>query len=264
MALRARTLALRGSLRFPRGPSSPKISPTVSALLSRRLSTLQAAPGAPASPQKPRKKKRSRLSTLPVLWPMPGVSAPPQLKPHEVARVQRLFRSESKLITSAGDSEREGELPEWKVPEIAFAGRSNVGKSSLLNAVAGQQALMRTSKTPGRTQQLHFVSVGGKVGSLPDLALVDMPGYGFASAAPKSVVDQWHQLVGGYVQTRRSDNLKALFLLIDARRGIQAVDADFMDFLHDQGMVYQVVFTKADAVRAMALSKGGCRARGLT
>jgi GTP-binding protein len=201
-----------------------------------------------------KKKKRSRLAGLPVHWPMPGVDAPPRLKPHEVATVQRLFKAESKLITSTGDAEND--LPEWDVPEVAFAGRSNVGKSSLLNAVVAQQGLMRTSKTPGRTQRLHFLSVGGKVGSLPDLALVDMPGYGFASAAPKKVVDQWHALVGGYVEQRRGNNLKTIFLLIDARRGIAPVDADFMDFLHDLGMIYQVVFTKADAVRGVRFSFG--------
>lgn len=206
-----------------------------------------AATTANAPPPPSKKKKRARLAGLAVSWPMPGVDAAPQLKPHEAAAAQRLFRADSKLITSTGDA---GDLPEWDIPELAFAGRSNVGKSSLLNAVVGQPALMRTSKTSGRTQQLHFISVGGKVGSLPDLALVDMPGYGFAAAAPKKVVDQWHALVGGYVNARRGANLQMLFLLIDARRGLTPVDTDFMDFLYEQGTLYQLVFTKADAVRS--------------
>lgn len=179
-----------------------------------------------------------------VLWPIDGVDEPPQLLPHEINVVNRLFKVESKLITSTGDNE---DLPEWSIPEVAFAGRSNVGKSSLINALTGQAGLVRTSKTPGRTQKLHFFSVGGKVGSLPDMSLVDMPGYGFATA-PKKVVDEWHDLVGGYVEQRRGTNLKVIYLLVDSRRGISAVDEDFMDFLQDLGMIYQVVLTKADTV----------------
>lgn len=169
---------------------------------------------------------------------------PPQLRPHEVDSVNRLFQVKSTLITSSSDPT---DLPEWNVPEIAFAGRSNAGKSSLINALTGQKSLVRTSKTPGRTQLLHFLSVGGKRGSLPDLALVDMPGFGFA-AAPKKVVDEWHTLVGGYVNDRRGINLKTIVLLIDARRGIGPADHDFMDFLHELGALYQVVFTKVDTV----------------
>jgi GTP-binding protein len=119
----------------------------------------------------------------------------------------------SKLITSTDDSK---DLPEWKIPEVAFAGRSNVGKSSIINAMLGQPGLVRTSKTPGRTQELNFFSVGGKVGSLPVMSLIDMPGYGFANA-PKKKVDEWHRLVGGYIENRRGSNLKMTFLLIDSR-----------------------------------------------
>lgn len=194
-------------------------------------------------------KKKSRLQThMRVLWPIDGVDEPPQLLPHEINVVNRLFKVESKLITSTADNE---DLPEWSIPEVAFAGRSNVGKSSLINALTGQSGLVRTSKTPGRTQKLHFFSVGGKIGSLPDMSLVDMPGYGFATA-PKKVVDQWHDLVGGYVEQRRGTNLKVIYLLVDSRRGISAVDENFMDFLQDLGMIYQVVLTKADTVRLKA------------
>lgn len=190
-------------------------------------------------------KKKARLASVPVLWPIAGVDAPPTLLPHEAAVATRIFKAESQLLTSTSAL---AELPAWRVPEVAFAGRSNVGKSSLINALAGQPGLVRTSKTPGRTQTLHFFSVGGRKGSQPDLALVDMPGYGFATA-PKAVVDEWHDLVGGYVRQRRGENLKTLFLLVDSRRGIAKSDEDFMDYLHDLGTIYQVVFTKADAVR---------------
>ncbi|KAJ0396558.1 hypothetical protein P43SY_009467 [Pythium insidiosum] len=196
-------------------------------------------------------KKKTRLQQVPARWTIDAVDTPPSLLPHEMSAVQRLFKPESKLITSTRDAE---DLPEWDVPEVAFAGRSNVGKSSLINAIVGQPGLVRTSKTPGRTQQLHFFSVGGKVGSLPDLSLVDMPGYGFANV-PKRVADEFHSLVGGYVEQRRGINLKTIFLLIDSRRGITSVDEDFMNFLHDLGALYQVVFTKADAVSPTELAK---------
>ncbi|CAH0474342.1 unnamed protein product [Peronospora belbahrii] len=197
------------------------------------------------------RKKQSRLITLPVFWPIKGVSEPPQLRPHEIDIVNRLFKVDSTLITTTSDPT---DLPEWNVPEIAFAGRSNAGKSSLINALTGQRTLVKTSKTPGRTQQLHFLSVGGKKGSLPILSLVDMPGFGFATA-PKKVVDEWHTLVGGYVDNRRGNNLKTTMLLIDARRGLGPADHDFMDFLHDLGALYQVVFTKVDTVNRTELEK---------
>ncbi|TMW58306.1 hypothetical protein Poli38472_011894 [Pythium oligandrum] len=196
-------------------------------------------------------KKKARLQNVPALWMIDGVDEPPRLLPHEISQVKRYFKPESKLITSTKDAE---ELPEWTIPEIAFAGRSNVGKSSLINAIVGQPGLVRTSKTPGRTQQLHFFSIGGKIGSLPDLALVDMPGYGFANV-PKRVADEFHALVGGYIENRRGHNLRPLFLLIDSRRGITKVDEDFMDYLADLGALYQVVFTKADTISPAELTK---------
>ncbi|CEG47356.1 gtp-binding protein [Plasmopara halstedii] len=198
-----------------------------------------------------KRKKQMRLANLPIFWPIAGVDEPPQLRPHEVNIVNRLFKEKSTLITSTSDP---NDLPDWNIPEIAFAGRSNAGKSSLINALTGQKTLLRTSKTPGRTQQLHFLSVGGKKGSLPDLSLVDMPGFGFATA-PKKVVDEWHTLVGGYIDNRRGINLKTTMLLIDARRGIGPADHDFMDFLHDLGALYQVVFTKVDTVTRSELEK---------
>ncbi|GMF44842.1 unnamed protein product [Phytophthora fragariaefolia] len=238
----------RGAQRAPQ-----RVASAVLSLRSPPASPQRAASSStPSQPRKaPKKTRKKRLEGLPVFWPIAGVSAPPQLRPHEVDIVNRLFKVDSTLITSTSDPD---DLPQWEVPEIAFAGRSNAGKSSLINALTGQRALVRTSKTPGRTQQLHFLSVGGKKGSLPDLALVDMPGFGFATA-PKKVVDEWHALVGGYIDSRRGNNLKTTMLLIDARRGLGPADHDFMDFLHDQGALYQVVFTKADAVTRSELEK---------
>ena len=220
-------------------------------LLSTALSLPTAALNASPQPRTKTRKKQARLTNLPVFWPIPGVSEPPHVRPHDVDTVNRLFRKKSTLIASTSDPT---DLPAWHVPEITFAGRSNAGKSSLINALTGQRTLVRTSKLPGRTQQLHFFSVGGKTGSLPALALVDMPGFGFATA-PKKVVDEWHTLVGGYVDTRRGNNLKTTMLLVDARRGLGPADQDFMDFLHELGALYQVVFTKVDTVNRTELEK---------
>ncbi|ETN15394.1 ribosome biogenesis GTP-binding protein YsxC, partial [Phytophthora nicotianae INRA-310] len=226
-------------------------SPTLSRVSGATVSLSTASKSSSSTPSTKTRKKQARLANLPIFWPITGVDEPPQLRPHEVDIVNRLFKVPSTLITSTSDPT---DLPEWDVPEIAFAGRSNAGKSSLINALTGQKALVRTSKTPGRTQQLHFLSVGGKKGSLPELSLVDMPGFGFATA-PKKVVDEWHTLVGGYVDNRRGNNLKTTMLLIDARRGLGPADHDFMDFLHDLGVLYQVVFTKADAVTRSELER---------
>ncbi|CAI5725216.1 unnamed protein product [Peronospora destructor] len=232
-------------------PLSRSFCGTTNSLASSAAVSLSTALDSSSKARTKTRKKQARLINLPVFWPITGVSEPPQLRPHEVDTVNRLFRVESTLITSTSDPT---DLPEWNVPEITFAGRSNAGKSSLINALTGQRTLMRTSKMPGRTQQLHFLSVGGKKGSLPELALVDMPGFGFATA-PKKVVDEWHTLVGGYVDTRRGNNLKTIMLLIDARRGLGPADHDFMDFLHELGALYQVVFTKVDTVNRIELEK---------
>ena len=138
-------------------------------------------------------------------------------------------------------------LPEPDAPEIAFAGRSNVGKSSLLNALTGRKAIARTSVTPGRTQELNFFEVGEPTA----LRLVDMPGYGFAKA-PLKVVEQWKRLVRDFLRGR--DVLKRTLVLIDARHGVKTVDLEMMKMLDEAAVGYRLVLTKADKIKASELA----------
>jgi GTP-binding protein len=133
-------------------------------------------------------------------------------------------------------------LPPADLPEVAFAGRSNVGKSSLLNALAGRGGLARTSNTPGRTQELNVFGVGNP----PRFRLVDMPGYGYAEA-PEAVVRRWTRLVGDYLRGR--PNLKRVLLLVDSRHGLKPVDGEVMAILDKAAVSYQLVLTKADKVK---------------
>ena len=143
-------------------------------------------------------------------------------------------------------------LPEADLPEVAFAGRSNVGKSSLLNALTGRTSLARTSNTPGRTQELNFFDVGGQPGvDPPRLRLVDMPGYGFAKAPPE-VVRRWRYLVNDYLRGRPA--LKRALVLIDSRHGIKEVDREIMQMLDRAAVSYRLVLTKADKVKATDLA----------
>ena len=132
------------------------------------------------------------------------------------------------------------DMPPPGPPEIAFAGRSNVGKSSLLNALTGRKSLARVSNTPGRTQQINFFDLGRR------LMLVDLPGYGYASA-PKANVRVWTRLIEDYLRGRRQ--LKRVVLLIDARHGLKPHDRDVMDVLDQAAVNYQLVLTKADKLK---------------
>ncbi|AJY47334.1 ribosome biogenesis GTP-binding protein YihA/YsxC [Martelella endophytica] len=146
-------------------------------------------------------------------------------------------------------------LPPEGPPEVAFAGRSNVGKSSLINALIGQKGLARTSNTPGRTQELNYFVPDGYSGEgedLPPMALVDMPGYGYAQA-PKQQVEQWTKLVFDYLRGRAT--LKRVYVLIDARHGIKKNDEDVLTLLDKAAVSYQIVLTKCDKIKPPAVSK---------
>ena len=138
------------------------------------------------------------------------------------------------------------QLPDADLDEIAFAGRSNVGKSSLLNALFGQSKLAKTSSTPGRTQQLNFFNFDNK------MYIVDLPGYGYAKA-PEKLVKTWQAVLKAYLKGR--PNLRRVFLLIDARHGIKAEDLEIMKLLDTSAVAYQIVLTKIDKISASDLLK---------
>ena len=153
-----------------------------------------------------------------------------------------LFAKECRFVAGAGSP---GALPAETLPEIAFIGRSNVGKSSLVNALTGRRTLARTSRTPGRTQQINFFDLGGR------LMLVDLPGYGYA-AASKGAVQAWTALVEHYLASRAT--LRRACVLIDARRGVTAPDRPALALCDEAALSYQLVLTKTDAVKPAELA----------
>ena len=176
--------------------------------------------------------------------------SPEELEAQEAEHRAELARRASKLFSGRVDfllsAPQLKFLPEPTVPEIAFCGRSNVGKSSLLNAITGRKAIARASVTPGRTQELNIFEVGD-----PTLfRLVDMPGYGFAKA-PVKVVEKWKSLVKTYLRGRQV--LHRTLMLVDSRHGLKDVDREMMKMLDETAVSYRIVLTKADKIKASAL-----------
>jgi GTP-binding protein len=154
-----------------------------------------------------------------------------------VTTLKELFSSECKFIAGAASAEQ---IPCNFIPEVAFAGRSNAGKSSLINALAGKKDCARVSKFPGRTQQINFFTLMDKI------SLADLPGYGYASISKKTR-KSWDSLILNYLTGR--PNLKRVFLLVDSRRGIMKNDEEIMEILDDSAVVYQIVLTKIDKIK---------------
>ena len=161
----------------------------------------------------------------------------------ELAAARHLFAQECTFVRGVA---RLPDLPEPSLPEIAFAGRSNVGKSSLLNALTNRKTLARTSNTPGRTRELNFFDLADR------LMLVDLPGYGYARA-PKTEIARWNTTLRDYLRGR--PNLQRLCLLIDSRRGIKDGDLEMMAMLDASAVVYRVVLTKADKPKSAELAR---------
>ena len=164
------------------------------------------------------------------------------LTPKEIETGRLLFAQACDFVAGATTI---AALPPSRGPEVALAGRSNVGKSSLINALTGRKALARTSRTPGRTQELIFFTNG------EGLNLVDMPGYGYAAAA-KSKIAAWTELIHAYLLGRR--NLARVYVLIDARHGLKDTDTPTLKALSESAVSYQVILTKADAVKQAELA----------
>jgi GTP-binding protein len=166
-------------------------------------------------------------------------------EPDIIERARKLFAGPIEFLKSAPKLEH---LPDPISPEVAFAGRSNVGKSSLINAVTNRNKLARASNTPGRTQELNYFDVGDPL----TLRLVDMPGYGYAEA-PRDMVKRWRFLINDFLRGRQV--LKRALVLVDSRHGLKDVDRDVMKMLDDAAVSYHIVLTKADKVKPTELAK---------
>ena len=169
--------------------------------------------------------------------PQTGAPQTGPFEPDLLEAGRRLFAGPCDFIAGAADP---AALPPPAAPEVAFAGRSNVGKSSLINALTGRKSLARVSRTPGRTQQINFFSLAGR------LVLADLPGYGFARA-PKQRIAQWSDLIYRYLKGRAV--LRRVLVLVDARHGLKDSDRGLFDFLDEAAVSYQVVLTKTDALK---------------
>ena len=166
-----------------------------------------------------------------------------EFDPGELEAGRLLFAKECRFVAGAGNP---AALPSETLPEIAFIGRSNVGKSSLVNALTGQSALARVSKTPGRTRQINFFDLGER------LMLVDLPGYGYA-AAPKREIARWTGLIARYIKGRAS--LRRVLLLLDARFGLKDTDTPLLKQINEAAVSFQAVLTKCDLVEEAELHK---------
>ena len=163
---------------------------------------------------------------------------PAQFSPEEIEAARKIFAGQTRFLMGVVNLDQ---LPDAFQTEVAFAGRSNVGKSSLLNALTGRKDIARTSNTPGRTRELNYFLV------TDDLAIVDMPGYGYAKAG-KQLIAGWQKLIVDYLVGR--PGLRRVFVLIDARHGLKNTDFPTLDMLDKSAVSYQIVLTKADKLKA--------------
>jgi len=168
----------------------------------------------------------------------------PEYSAEELENGRKLFISSCDFVLGVANLNQLP--PDDKMEEIAFAGRSNVGKSSLINALTGRNRMAKTSGTPGRTQQLNYFNLADR------LYIVDLPGYGFAQA-PENMVKQWQKMIFTYLQGRV--NLKRVFLLVDSRHGVKKIDTEIMTLLDKAAVNYQIVLTKADKISDKQLAK---------
>jgi GTP-binding protein len=168
------------------------------------------------------------------------ISQEPEYTAAQLEQARKIFSGPCDFVLGVAGLEQ---LPAADRGEVAFAGRSNVGKSSLINTITNRNDLARTSNTPGRTQQLNFFDLGGL------LYMVDMPGYGYAKVS-KTQREEWNKLIFSYLQGRA--NLRRVFILIDARHGVKENDEELMDMLDKAAVTYQVVLTKCDKAKNLA------------